>query len=89
MVDFSKIPNDTHPKIRQMQIEGYRRMTPQQKMECIISMTNAVRQMAAMRIRKQYGDISEYEMRLRLAALWLDRDIMIKVFNWDPKEKGY
>ena len=89
MLDFSKIPDDTHPKIRQMQIEGYRRMTPQQKMQCMTDLINAARRMAATRIRKQYGDISEREMQLRLGALWLDRETMIKVFDWDPVEKGY
>lgn len=89
MIDFKKIPDDTHPKIRQMQIEGYRRMTPQQKMRCVTDMINAARQMSAMRIRQQYGDISERELQLRLGALWLDRETMIRVFDWDPKEKGY
>ena len=44
---------------------------------------------ALARILKQYGTISEHEQRLRLAALWLDRDIMIRVFNWDPLKEGY
>ena len=26
---------------------------------------------------------------LRLAALWLDRETMIKVYDWDPDKKGY
>ena len=45
--------------------------------------------MAAMRIRQQYGEMSERELQLRLGALWLDRETMIRVFDWDPKEKGY
>ncbi len=46
-------------------------------------------QLALSRILKQYGPISEYEQRLRLAALWLDRKTMIRVFNWDPIKEGY
>jgi len=34
-------------------------------------------------------DLSERELRLRLAALWLDRETMIEVFAWDPEEMGY
>ena len=89
MYNANNMLDDTHPKIRQMQIEGYRRMTPQQKMRCVTDLINAARQMAAMWIRQQYGDISERELQLRLGALWLDRDAMIRVFDWDPKEKGY
>ena len=81
--------SDTPPAIKKLLIEGYRQMTPQQKLRCVGEMTKAVQQMALARIRKQYGNISERERRLRLAALWLDRDIMIRVFNWDPRKEGY
>lgn len=82
-------PNDTPPEIRKILIEGYRRMSPQQKMQRVSEMTKAVQQLALARIRKQYGDISEREARLRLASLWLDRDTMVRVFNWDPHKEGY
>jgi len=73
--------SDTHPKIQQILIEGYRRMTPQQKMQCVTELNHAVQQLALARILKQYAPLSEHEQRLRLAALWLDRDTMIRVFN--------
>jgi hypothetical protein len=81
--------SDTHPKIQQILIDGYRRMTPLQKMQCVTELNQAVQQLALARILKQYGPLSEHEQRLRLAALWLDRDTMIRVFNWDPLKEGY
>lgn len=84
---MKKEQSDTHPKIQKMIIEGYRKMTPQEKMKQVDELTKAVQQMALARIQKQYGDISEQEQRLRLASLWLDRETMIKVFNWDPEKK--
>ncbi len=80
---------DTPPHIQKLIIAGYRRMTPQQKLKRVDELTKAVQQMALLRIRKQYGDLSEREQQLRLASLWLDRQTMIKVFQWDPHEKGY
>jgi len=80
---------DTHPKIQKILIEGYRRITPQQKMQCVTELNQAVQQLALARILKQYGPLSEHEQRLRLAALWLDRKTMIRVFNWDPLKEGY
>jgi len=80
---------DTHPEIEKMIIEGYRKMTPRQKLQKVSELNKSIQQIALARIRKQYGNISEREQRLRLASLWLDRDIMIKVFGWDPQEKGY
>jgi len=81
--------SDTPPKIQELLIAGYRSMTAQEKLRQVSELTKTVQQLALARIRKQYGDISEHEQRLRLAALWLDRDTMIRVFNWDPKKEGY
>ena len=80
---------DTPPHIQEMIIEGYRRMSPQEKLKRVSELTKAVQQLALARIKKQYGPISEREQQLRLASLWLDRETMIRVFQWDPREKGY
>jgi hypothetical protein len=81
--------SDTSPQIQKILIQGYRRMSPSQKLACVQELTQTVQQLALARIRRQYGAISEREQRLRLAALWLDRDTMQRVFQWDPQEKGY
>jgi len=80
---------DTDPQIQRMLISGYRRMPPQEKLKRVTELTQAVQQLALARIRKQYGTCSERDQRLRLASLWLDRKTMIRVFKWDPREKGY
>jgi len=81
--------SDTHPAIRKMLITGYFRMSPQEKLKCVDELTKAVQQLALARIQKQYGSISEREQQLRLASLWLDRETMMRVFHWDPKQEGY
>jgi N-glycosylase/DNA lyase len=80
---------DTSPAIRRFLIEGYRRMSPQEKLKRVDEMTKAVQQLALARIRKQYGKMLEKEQQLRLASLWLDRETMTRVFHWDPKQEGY
>lgn len=85
MKKFYDSPSD----VENILIEGYRKMTPQQKMQRVSELNKTVQQLALARIQKQYGDISEREKKLRLASLWLDRDTMIRVFKWDPHEKGY
>jgi hypothetical protein len=64
-------------------------MTPAEKMKRVNELTKAVQQLALIRMRQQYGDIPEREQRLRLASLWLDRETMIRVFDWDPDVMGY
>lgn len=81
---------DTPPEVERFLIEGYRRMTPWEKLRRVLELNELVEEMAAARIRRQYGpDLSERELRLRLAALRLDRETMIEVFAWDPEEMGY
>ncbi len=80
---------DTSPQIQKLIIAGYRRMSPQQKLKRVDELTKAIQQLALLRILKKYGHLSEREQQLRLASLWLDRQTMIQVFQWDPHQKGY
>jgi hypothetical protein len=80
---------DTPLSIQKILVDGYRKMPPWEKMRRVSELNMAAQQLALARIRHQYGDIPEQEQRLRLASLWLDRETMIRVFGWDPEEKGY
>lgn len=81
---------DTPPEVEEILIERYRRMTPFERLMQVWELNRLAQQMAAMRIQAQYGpDLSERELRLRLAALWLDRETMIEAFGWDPEIEGY
>ncbi len=82
-------PSDTSPAAERILIEGYRRMSAQQKLERVIDLNRTLEQLATARIRAQYGpELPERELRLRLAALRLDRRVMVEVFGWDPQVHG-
>jgi hypothetical protein len=81
--------HDTPPHIQKILLAGYRRMSPQQKLKWVSELTLAVQQLALVRIRKRYGTRSEHEQHLRLASLWLGRNTMMRVFQWDPQKEGY
>jgi len=49
--------NDTTPEIEKILIAGYRQMTPQQKLQRVTELTQAIQQLALARIRQQYGEI--------------------------------
>ena len=81
---------DTPLHIEELVLRGYRHMTPSQKLRRVVDLGVAAEAMAAARIRARYGpEVSPRELRLRLAALQLDRQTMVEVFGWDPEEKGY
>jgi hypothetical protein len=80
---------DTSRKAEQILINGYRAMPAWHKMRQVVALTQAVQRLALARLRKQYGTMNEKEERLRLAALWLPRETMIRLFGWDPVKQGY
>jgi hypothetical protein len=81
---------DTPPEIEEMMLERYRLMSPGEKLRAVQEMNRTVQLMALAGIRSRHGTgLSDGELRLRLAALWLDRETMIEVYGWDPEVEGY
>jgi hypothetical protein len=81
--------SDTSPEAERFLIEGYRRMSPGDKLARVFSLNRMIEQLQRARITADYGEMPEREMRLRLASLRLGRDTMVKAFGWDPEEKGW
>lgn len=82
--------SDTSAAAERRLIEGYRQMSPRRKIERVTALNRALEQLQRARLRKAYGThLSERELRLRLAALRLPRNVMRNAFDWDPEEQGY
>jgi hypothetical protein len=82
-------PSDTAPAVEQLIIEGYRRMSSVEKLGRVVALNRALDQLATARLRSRYGSqLSDQELRLRLAALRLDARLMADVFGWDPSVRG-
>lgn len=81
--------SDTHPRMLRFQLEGYRRMTPEEKLDRVRQLNLGVQQLALARIQTVHPAAGERELRLRLASLWLDRDTMLRVFDWDLRARGW
>ncbi len=69
------IPNDTHPDVARLQLEGWRRMSPAEKLRRVVDLNAAVRELAAARIRQEQPGISDRQLSLELARLWLPADL--------------
>lgn len=81
---------DTTPEAEELLLTGYRAMSPEEKLRRIFDLNRLAEEVAAERIRSQYGpDLSARELQLRLAALRIDRETMIRAFGWDPEVEGY
>jgi hypothetical protein len=81
--------DDTAEDIDRLLIEAYRRMSPAEKLERVAEICRAVDRLAIAGIRQRHPSADEREIRLRRAALRLDRAVMIELFAWDPVREGY
>lgn len=81
--------NDTHPKIEAFLIEGYRKMSPSQKLERVRALTRAVQELALLDVRRRHPDADEREQELRVASRWIEPELMVRAFGWDARKMGY
>ena len=80
---------DTSPEAEAFLVAAYRKMTPGEKLQRVSSLTLGIQQLALMDIRRRHPDADEHELRMRLASRWLDRETMIRWFDWDPAQNAF
>ena len=80
---------DTSPEAEAVQLEGLRRMSPAERLQLALDLTQTSRETALTGLRLRHPLANEQELRLRLASLTLDRETMVAAFGWDPAKEGY
>ena len=81
--------DDTHPAIKALLIDGYRKMSPAEKIDRIRSLTLAVQKLALADIRRRHPEADAREQSLRLASRWIEPALMARAFGWDVRKAGY
>jgi hypothetical protein len=80
--------HETDPKEFAALVKESREMTPSQRLTRVFELTEAHHAQQREAIRLMYPAADEREVFLRVAALRLDREMMIKVYGWDPDLKA-
>ncbi len=81
--------SDTDEKAERLLIDLARATPVWKKFQQVANATEACRAFARAGIKSRYPDASDEEVKLRLAALVLDRETVIRVYGWDPDVEGY
>ena len=81
--------NETHPAVEAFLIEGYRRMSPSEKLERVRALTRAIQELALADVRRRHPEAGELEQALRVASRWIEPDLMFRAFGWDVREAGF
>jgi hypothetical protein len=80
---------DTHPTVEALLIEGYRGMTPYEKLERVWALTRALRELALLDVRRRHPEADVHEQTLRVASRSLEPELMLIVFGWDVRKEGF
>lgn len=87
MSSRNEIPSDTSPAAEQVQIDAWRRMTPEQKVAQVFALNRLVHEVAAAGVRDEYPDASEREVFLRVMVRKLGPELVARVYGFDA-ERG-
>ncbi len=75
---------DTDPAALEVFLGLHRKMTPGERVSRVFEMAAFVENLQRSSVRSMYPKADEREIFLRVAARRLDRETMIRVYNWDP-----
>ena len=80
---------DTSPEIEARMLQAFRALTPAEKWHqvCEQILADDAHMLAGLRLRHPAADA--HELRLRLAALKYDGDLVREAFGWDPALEGW
>ena len=83
------VPNDTAAPAERAYLRLLREAPPWRKAAMVDSLTRSCQELAAAGVRMRHPGASAREIRMRVAALWLDRETMVRAFDWDPAREGF
>ena len=84
----AKGASDTSPEADELMFQLWRRATPAEKLRKVFSIGKMLNDLVRGEIRRRYPVATAREIDLRLASRSLDRQTMIRAFNWDPELHG-
>lgn len=80
--------SDTPPQVEERMFALWRHATPSQKLRKVFGIGKMVNDLVRGELRGRYPGATPREIELRLASRNLDRETMIRAFNWDPELHG-
>ena len=84
-----KLLSDTEPWAAERLIERWRNASPEEKLAEVARLNKQNLALAEARMDLWYPNDPPERRRMRLLALSLGREIMLKKFGWDPEVEGW
>jgi hypothetical protein len=80
---------DTDEATERRLIELTRQMSDDKKLRLLFDQIETGRQLSLAGLKNRYPWASQEELKKRYAALVLDRETVMKIYEWDPEKEGY
>jgi hypothetical protein len=77
--------NDTSDDAATMQLEIYRRMSPQARLQVGLELTALSRELLVMGIRQRHPEYDERQIHLAFLRLWVGAPLFAKAFPGAPE----
>jgi len=81
--------DNTDSEDERARIERVRRMPIWERAQELNRLVMEERELILADLREHYPQADEQELRKRFAARVLPREIVIRMFDWDPEKEGY
>ena len=89
MVGSSFALTDASANVDEMVVGCWRSMSVIERFEAVAALNDACDRMAEAGVQRRYPSAGDDEVRRRVIALWLGRDLMVDVYGWDPDIEGW
>lgn len=86
---MSVVADDTSPDAMAVVVDHWRGMSPAAKLEQVAAANRSCERLAEIGVRSRYPSASSDEIRRRVTALRLGRELMVAAFGWDPVAEGW
>jgi hypothetical protein len=83
------VATDTPVAVMAGMVDRWRQMSPCKKLDQVAQLNQACEQLSEAGVRSRYPDADDNEVRLRVFALRLGRELMLSVYDWDPAIEGW
>ena len=86
---MATLSRDTDEDSERVLLDLLRRKSPAERLRLAADASECLRRLVEGSLRRRYPRADEDELRRRFAALWLGREWALRVYSWDPEQRGW
>lgn len=83
------VAGDTSSVVVAKVVEWWRGMSAGEKLDQVAELNRACERLSEAGVRARHQEAGDDEVRLRVLALRLGRDVVVEVYGWDPSVEGW